>query len=74
MQLMPLLRMASDLPHQNYAQRWRPFSPLEEVIRRKFLTSLTGQNAFDDVTRELLALPVHLGGLGITNPSAVAAD
>ena len=50
------------------------FSQLEEVIRWKFLTSLTGQNAFDDVTRELLALPVHLGGLGITNPSAVAAD
>ena len=44
------------------------FSPLEEVIRRKFLTSLTGQNAFNDVTWELLALPVRLGGLGITNP------
>ena len=45
------------------------FSQLEEVIRWKFLTSLTGQNAFSDVTRELLALPVHLGGLRITNPS-----
>ena len=46
------------------------FSPLKEVIRRKFLTSLTCQNAFNDVTRELLALPVRLGGLGISNPSA----
>jgi hypothetical protein len=46
------------------------FSPLEEVIRKKFLTSLTGQNAFNDVIRELLALPVRLGGLGITNPAA----
>ena len=43
--------------------------PLEEVIKRKFLTSLTGQNAFNDVTRELLALPIRLGGLRITNPS-----
>ena len=25
------------------------FSPLEEVIRKKFVTSLTGQNAFSDV-------------------------
>lgn len=42
---------------------------MEEVIRWKFLTSLTGQNAFNDVIRELLALPVRLGGLGINNPS-----
>ena len=38
--------------------------------RQKFLTSLTGQNAFNDATRELLALQVRLGGLGITDPSA----
>ena len=31
---------------------------------------LTGQNAFNDVTQEVMALPVRLGGLGITNPSA----
>ena len=48
------------------------FAPLEEVIRQKFLTSLTVQNAFNDVTRDLLALPVRLGGLGITNPSTDA--
>ena len=46
------------------------FSPLEDVIRRKFLTSLTGQNDFNDITRELMALPVRQGGLGITNPRA----
>ena len=46
------------------------FTPLEEVIRKKFLTSLTGQNAFSDNIRDLLALPVRLGGLGITNPAA----
>lgn len=38
-------------------------TPLEAVIRQKFLTSLTGQNAFNDVTRKLLALPIRLGGL-----------
>ena len=58
----------------NYLRRTVPnigdlLKPLEEVIRRKFLTSLTGRNAFNDVTRELLALPIRLGGLGITNPS-----
>ena len=46
------------------------FTPLEEVIRKKFLTSLTGQNAFSDNIRDLLALPVRLGALGITNPAA----
>ena len=46
--------------------------PLEDIIRQKFLTSLTGQNAFNDNTRELMALPVRLGGLGIPNPSANA--
>ena len=34
------------------------------------LSGLTGQNVVNDVTRELMALPVRLGGLGITNPSA----
>ena len=59
----------------NYLLRTVPnigdlLKPLEEVIRRQFLTSLTGQNAFNDITRELLALPTRLGGLGIANPSA----
>ena len=59
----------------NYLTRTVPnignlLQPLEEVIRRKFLPSLTGQNAFNDVTRDLLALPIRLGGLGIANPSS----
>ena len=59
----------------NYLLRTVPnigdlLKPLEEVIRRQFLTSLTGQNAFNDITRELLAFPTRLGGLGIANPSA----
>ena len=48
--------------------------PFEDTIRQKFLTSLTGQNSFNDVTRELMALPVQLGGLGITNPSTDASS
>ena len=59
----------------NYLTRTVPnignlLQPLEEVIRRKFLPSLTGQNAFNDVTRDLLALPIRLGGLGIANLSS----
>ena len=59
----------------NYLTRTVPnigylLQPLEEVIRRKFLPSLNGQNAFNDVTRDLLALPIRLGGLGIANPSS----
>ena len=42
---------------------------LEDAIRHKFLPSLTGQNALNDETRELMAIPVRHGGLGIINPS-----
>ena len=46
------------------------FQALEDTIRQQFLPSLTGQAAFNDTNRDLMALPVHLGGLGITNPSS----
>ena len=45
------------------------FKPLEEAIRQRLLPSLTGQNAFNDTDRDLMALPARLGGLGITDPS-----
>ena len=45
-----------------------------KVIRQKFLSFLTGQNAFINVIRELMALPVWLRGLGITNLSADASS
>ena len=45
------------------------FQPLEDAIRQQFLPSLTGQAAFSDADRDLMALPVRLGGLGIINPS-----
>ena len=43
--------------------------PLEDVIRGTFIPSLTGQIAFNEETRDLMALPVRLGGLGIINPT-----
>ncbi|MCY4641269.1 MAG: reverse transcriptase domain-containing protein, partial [Gammaproteobacteria bacterium] len=49
------------------------FKPLEDAIRHRFLPALTGQNAFNDAERELMALPVRMGGLGITNPTTQAA-
>jgi len=45
------------------------YQPLEQAIRLKFLPSLTGQSPFSDVTRDLMALPTRLGGLGIVDPS-----
>ena len=43
--------------------------PLEDVIRQKLLPALTGQNAFGDTMRDLMALPARLGGIGVFNPS-----
>ena len=45
------------------------FKPLEDVIRNLFLPAITGQNAFSDDDRDLMALPARLGGLGIIDPS-----
>ena len=48
------------------------FQPLEQVIRHQFLPALTGRLALSDIERELIALPAHLGGLGIPKPSRSA--
>lgn len=40
-------------------------SPLEEVIRHKFIPAITGGHIVNDNERRLLALPVRLGGLGM---------
>ena len=37
------------------------------LIRRVFLPSLTGQPTLSGQTKDLLALPARLGGLGIIN-------
>ena len=50
------------------------FRPLEDAIRNVLLPAITGQNAFNDNDRDLMALPVRLGGLGIIDPSCQAAS
>ena len=47
--------------------------PLEDAIRHKFILALTGQCAPNETERELLALPVRLGGLGIINPAQLTS-
>ena len=42
--------------------------PLESAICSQLIPALTGQNQPGDIVRELTALPVRLGGLGLTNP------
>ena len=46
--------------------------PLEGVIRSHFISSLTGQPPPGEHTREMLALPARLGGLGLVNPTTSA--
>ena len=45
--------------------------PLEAVISSKFVPALTNR-LVNEVERDLLALPIRLGGLGIVNPQAVS--
>jgi hypothetical protein len=49
-------------------------SPIEDLIRHKFIPALTGRNAVSDIERQLLALPPKLGGLGITDFTQVAPE
>ena len=48
--------------------------PLEEVLSTKFIPQLTGVNPPGQSTRDLLALPPRLGGLGLPNPTKIAGD
>ena len=47
-------------------------APLERAITDALIPSITGHNC-TQVERELLALPVRMGGMGPTNPSQVSA-
>ena len=47
--------------------------PLVKVIRSRFIP-LTGQPPLGKHTREMLALPARLGGLGLVNPTASANE
>ena len=50
------------------------FQPLEDAIHQVFIPSLTGRPPCSKLIRDLLALPVRLGGLGLTNPTVICDD
>ena len=43
-------------------------NPLEEAIQQHLIPALTGRPPCSREERDLLALPIRLGGMGITNP------
>ena len=57
-----------DLPLAYYPIFLRP---LEVVISSKFVPALMGRLVNND-ERDLLALPMRLGGLGIVNPQTIS--
>ena len=48
--------------------------PLESAIQSQFIPAITGQPAPGGLVREMLALPVRHGGLGLMNPIASAKE
>ena len=50
------------------------FQPLENAIHQVFIPAITGFPPCSKITRDLLALPVRLGGLGLNNPAATSND
>ncbi len=62
-----------DPPWWTYVQRTMPgisslFLPLEDCISDVFIPAITGRCSMSPVERDMLALPVRFGGLGISNP------
>ena len=62
-----------DLSCKNNTDIQDLLKPLESTIQQKFLPAISGQNAFNDADRDLMALPVCHGGLGIIDPSKQTA-
>ena len=46
--------------------------PVERAISYKLIPSTTGRDPPGEQERKMLGLPVHLGGLGIKNPTVSA--
>ena len=82
-EIMHLSTIASTQPHAVYAafthglsSHWSYISrtipdllcPLEVAIQQHFIPTLTGREACSVAERDLLALPVRLGGMGLVNP------
>ena len=49
-------------------------TPLEDILRNKFIPAITGRKAVTNEERQLLALLCKNGGLGIINPTCVADE
>ena len=47
--------------------------PLEEAICQHLIPALTGRTSCSTAERDLLALPVRLGGLGLANPATLSS-
>ena len=47
--------------------------PLEDDIRLKLIPAITEKLGVSDLTRNLFALPAHLGGQNIPNPSTMSS-
>ena len=48
--------------------------PLEDVIHQLFIPALFGRPPCSSTERDLYALPVRLGGLGLVNPCSAASS
>ena len=46
---------------------------LEESIRSRFIPAITGRDPLNNLIRDLLALPTHLGGMGLVSPTTLAS-
>ena len=73
-QFLPMVYKQMGLCGKNYPQHCKILKPLTHLLRTKFIPSLTGHAALSDLERELLALPAHRGGLGISNPSQITTS
>ena len=81
-QIHRLAKVAVTQPHTAYsafvhglAGRWTfpLLLPLEEAIHHHLIPALTGRDTCGPAERELLSMPIRLGGLGIIDPSKQAS-
>ena len=61
-----------DVLYENSAYIEDLLAPLERAIADALIPSITGHNC-TEAERELLALPVRMGGMGLINPSQTTA-
>ena len=65
--------------HWSYLLRTIPdiddlLQPLENAIHQDLIPALTGRPPCSSIERDLLALPVRLGGLGLCDPSVISSQ